>query len=405
MGFLETFSSAFSNVYSYKMRSLLTMLGIIIGIGSVIMIMSIGAGVQAAIFSEMDAFNTTSIQVGPRNMAPRVLTLDDADVIRQMPNVYAVTAMSELMNQSIQLRNPSETRRGSAFGLDEWYHTLETVTMLYGRFISRQDVANNAFVTVISPEVSMDVFGRVDSVGERMQVEGPNGRYSLTVIGILDIEPSAIGAQTPLNMALFIVPVTTLGVIDNNPDATDFFTVSIDDPDLSAATATQITNILNRRHDRDDAFLAMSTATIMDGIDAIFAAVTGFIAFVAGISLFVGGVGVMNIMMVTVTERTREIGVRKSLGATSGLIKLQFMMESTILTFIGGIIGIVFGALGARQIGSLLSAVAPLDIVPSVEMSSVLVAVTVSMLVGIVFGVYPAGKAAKLDPVDALRYE
>ena len=408
MSIIESFMWAFSNVYSYKMRSLLTMLGIIIGISSVIMIMSIGAGVQNSIFDEMEAFNMTNIQVIPRTFAQGaqgVLTMDDMDVIRQIPNVSEVSGLFELRNQTLRLRNPNETQRGTSFGIDENYDISEVVNMAYGRFITQQDVANNALVAVIRPEISMDVFGRLDSVGERLEVEGANGRYSLTVVGVLDIEESGIGAQTPLNMGLFILPISTAGLIANMPNSVDSLSVSIEDPEMSTTTATQITNILNRRHDRDDAFLAISLSTVSEGIDAVFAAVTGFIAFVAGISLFVGGVGVMNIMMVTVTERTREIGIRKSLGATSNIIKLQFVIESTILTLIGGIIGIFFGIFGAIGISNFLTSVAPLDIVPSVEINTIILAVSASMLVGVVFGVYPAGKAAKLDPIEALRYE
>lgn len=408
MNLVEMFSSAFSNVFSYKMRSLLTMLGIIIGISSVIMIMSVGSGVQETIFSELDSFNMNSLEVMPRNFlqgGQGIFTMEDLEVVRQLPNVKDVSPVLQVPNQRLQLRSPNEATTGHAFGLSEAYHNVEVINMLYGRFITEQDVINNSFVAVISPEVSIDVFGFVDSVGQRLEVEGVNGRYNLTVIGVLDIEQNAIGAQTPLNNALFIIPVTTASIIVGNPGYVESFSVAIEDPEQSTGTASQITRLLNMRHNREDAFIAMSISSFMDSVTAILSGVTGFIIFVAAISLFVGGVGVMNIMMVTVTERTREIGIRKSLGATSNTIKLQFVLESAILTSVGGIIGVILGIAGALALSSIISFILLIDIIPTVEPSVALLAVGISMLVGIVFGVYPASKAAKLDPVEALRYE
>lgn len=404
MNILESIYSAFSNVYNYKMRSLLTMLGIIIGISSVIMIMSIGEGVKNSMYSELDSFNMTNINVVPSNFNPWTLTLDDADAVSQLHNVEGVTSIAQLYNQKLQLRNPSETKSGIAWGLDQNYGNIEVIDIQYGRFITEQDVNNNAYVAVITPEISRDVFGYTDSVGESLQVEGPNGRYSLTVVGVL-AESDSIHTQTPLSNGLFVMPITTAGIISNKPNTLLQMSVSIENPELSLATAQQITALLDIRHGTEDDFIAMSGETQMDAIDAIFSGVTGFVAFVASISLFVGGVGVMNIMMVTVTERTREIGIRKSLGATNNLIKLQFVFESAILTSLGGVIGVLLGVTSAKLLSNIMSSILLMEIIPSIETSTVILAVSVSMLVGIVFGVYPAGKAAKLDPVDALRYE
>ncbi|MCL1996734.1 MAG: ABC transporter permease [Defluviitaleaceae bacterium] len=406
MALFESITSAIKSIYSYKMRSVLTMLGIIIGISSVIMITSIGDGVYQAIYSELEAFNTTSIQAMPRNMfGPPILELDDMHAAKALPNVINVTGMLELGGQQLALRTPGEFRRGSGWGLDHNYGTLENVNMLYGRFITQQDVDAEAFVAVISPEVSLDVFGFVDSVGHTLQVTGPRGRYRLTVVGILDISPVEMAPQTPLNLSMFIVPLTTAGALRNVPGRIDNFSLSVENPFLSLATADQVARLLNIRHGTDDAFLVMSATEIMDGIDVIFNGVTGFIAFVAGISLFVGGVGVMNIMMVTVTERTREIGIRKSLGATGMLIRLQFVFEAIFITFIGGVIGIVFGLLGAAALTTAATHFSGMSIYAYVDITAIIIAVVVSVLVGLVFGVYPAAKAANLDPVDSLRYE
>ena len=405
MIFFESFFSAVKSIYSYKMRSLLTMLGIIIGISAVITITSLGTGVHAAIYDELGSFNTSAIQVFPRNMRGNQITFEDMEALRRVPNVYQVSGITEINGQQVRLRNPALTRRGIVYALDQYYGAIENINMLYGRFLIEQDIANYARVAVITPEVSLEVFGVVNSVGQRLHTEGSMGRVTLTVIGVLDIEPSGVGAQTPLNMALLIMPLSTAGFLTNNPRTTDFLAVSVLNPDFSVATAEQVSRFLNIRHDRDDAFYAMSMATVLEGLDAVFVGVTGFVAFVAGISLFVGGVGVMNIMMVTVTERTREIGIKKSLGATGSIIRLQFVLEAVFLTSLGGIIGMVLGFLGATLLGNIISSVSPMEISASIDLTVVVLAISISMLVGLIFGVYPAAKAAKLDPVESLRYE
>lgn len=408
MQFTESILSAIKSVTSHKMRSLLTMLGIIIGISSVIMITSIGDGVYNAIYNEMGAFNMSTIQVFPRNIGPGGphINITDLEASLNLPNVQNATALLDVSgNQRIQLRNPNETLRGNIAGLDHNYHIMESVNILYGRFISEQDVQNNARVAVIRPEISLQVFGTVNSVGSTMYVESSMGRFSLMIIGILDVDQNAIVAQTPVSTSNFIMPVTTLAQIRNRPNEIHAFIVSVENSQFATATAEQITRLLNIRHGLDNGFVAMSMSTVMDWISLIFAGVTGFIAFVAGISLFVGGVGVMNIMMVTVTERTREIGIRKSLGATGLIIRLQFVFEAIIITLIGGIIGVIFGLVSATGLTALVSAFSPMELVATVDIFAIVIAVVASITIGIIFGVYPAGKAAKLDPVDSLRYE
>ena len=407
---IESISTALKNLYSYKMRSLLTMLGIIIGISSVIMITSLGDGVYNAIYDEMGSFNTTSLQVMPRNaFGPAVLTQDDAQVIGTLHNVEAVATMYETPMAEVILRNQIDTRRETIYGIDQNYMTIESLDMLYGRFISAQDVETNAFVAVLRPEVSLDIFGTIDSVGQTFEVNvgGGGGRHRLTVVGIVDIAIDEISmAQSPVNVGLALIPSSTAGIISNQPGGyLHAMMISLENPDLTMATSEQIVRLLNVRHDMEDGFMALSISAVMDQLDIIFAGIIGFIAFVAGISLFVGGVGVMNIMMVTVTERTREIGIRKSLGATGAVIRLQFISEAVILTAIGGVIGIISGISSAFGLVTLVNNLSPMHLGITIDYMAIAIAIIVSTAVGVIFGVYPAGKAAKLDPVDSLRYE
>ena len=403
----ESLFSALRSIAAHKMRSVLTMLGIIIGISSVIMITSIGDGVYSAIQGELGAFNMSVVQVFPRDMfGPPQLTSEDMGAIATLHNVAGVSGIIETNNhQRLQLRNPNEYRRGGISGIDHNYTIIESVSMRYGRFLTESDVANHARVALIRPEISLQVFGTDNSVGETLYIDGNLGRFSLTVVGVVDINPNHVAGQTPVNSSLLLMPRTTLADLRNHPGRVEAMLVGIDNPLFATATAEQITRLLDSRHDRTDGFTALSMSTVMEWIGLIFAGITGFIAFVAGISLFVGGVGVMNIMMVTVTERTREIGIRKSLGATGLIIQLQFLFEAVLITLIGGMIGILFGLGSAAMLSALLNMVAPMELTAAVDITAIVIAVVASITIGVVFGVYPAGKAAKLDPVDSLRYE
>ncbi|MCL1996735.1 MAG: ABC transporter permease [Defluviitaleaceae bacterium] len=414
MQLLESFSSAIKSIFSYKMRSLLTMLGIIIGISSVITITSLGDGVYNAMHEAFADFNMNSIQVFPRGIhitedggfgIEQLLHIDDVAAINSVHNVVDTSAIVELSNHRITLRN-GETRLGMAIGTDPNWSSFESFTMLHGRFIQEQDMIANSFVAVLAPWVSVDIFGFVNSVGRTFDVTGDHGRFTLTVIGIVDVERDVMAAGGVINTDMFAMPVTTAGLIRNTPGIVDAFQITLDDPALTTATSDQIVRLLNHIHDREDAFGAMGMTEALDMLDAVMLGVTAFIAFVAGISLFVGGVGVMNIMMVTVTERTREIGIRKSLGATGLIIRLQFVLEAVILTLMGGIIGIAFGLASSFALTAVINMAVPeMEIISTVNPGVIAIAIAVSMMVGIVFGVYPAAKAANLDPVDSLRYE
>ena len=403
--YLDSLYSAINSILAYKMRSFLTMLGIIIGIAAVILITSLGDAVYNTIYEEMSAFNMTSIMVMTRNFVSSIDS-EDTLAISELPNVYAVASNVGVGNLYMNLRNGSYVRRGTIVGLDHNYLLVENVNMLYGRFFSEADVINSSYVAVITSSTSLDVFGTTNSVGMNLDIEGRFGRFSPVVIGVVDFDENTLAnIGTPWGNAMATMPSTTLANRRGNPGIFDEVIVFLENDALSLATSDQIARLLNLRHGTEDAFLTLSLTTIVDGIDAVFLAITAFITFVAGISLFVGGVGVMNIMMVTVTERTREIGIRKSLGASGLIIRIQFVFESILITSIGGVIGIILGFLSSYLVTYVVRAASPLDIYVTISYMPIVIAVTTSILIGVVFGVYPAGKAAKLDPVESLRYE
>jgi len=211
---------------------------------------------------------------------------------------------------------------------------------------------------------------------------------------------------TPVSRAVAVVPITTFRDMTNrDQDIVPFIGASVSESMDIVEVSRTISALLDIRHDTEDGFMVMDTGAAFDLIDIMFTAVTVFVAFVAGISLFVGGVGVMNIMLVTVKERTREIGIRKSLGATERSIKFQFILEAIMLTIMGGTIGIVFGFFVAELMAGLISEGMGADVSAAISANNVALAFFASTAIGVIFGVYPAGKAAKLNPIEALRYE
>ena len=412
MNIFESIFSAISSVYNHKMRSALTMLGIIIGIGSVIMITSVGDGVKATIFSTLDNIDKRVIQIyhqGAGNV-DEALTFGDAEAIKRIDNVGQITMLSEMYGVEMEGRI-GEIMTGSIGGMDANYAVIEKVDIQLGRFIDDIDVENHSHVAVLTPQNAYKVFGYLNCVGEKIEVDTWFGKEEFTVIGILagaanpgEME-SMMNMTTPLTRGLAVIPITTLNDVFGNEDRIDFMGAAVVGSEAAADVAKSITTLLDIRHGTEDKYYAKSMESQFDMIDNVFTAITAFVAFVAALSLFVGGVGVMNIMLVTVKERTREIGIRKSLGATNNNIKFQFVLEAITLTIIGGAIGIGLGFLLAGLASDFITSGMGMEVKAVMSAQNIMVAFGVSTAIGVIFGVYPAGKAAKLDPIEALRYE
>jgi len=379
------------------------MLGIIIGIAAVIMITSIGQGFQNSINEVFADIGAGTIEVTVRhNLATPaansdLLTMDSVNFLSTHPDLHSVTPVAST-NGRVQLRNPTESARINVMGTTESFLDVQSLDIRFGRSLTELDVERAAPVAIIDSRLARQVFGRTDVVGESIRATFWFGTVDLLVIGVYRMEGFDIGMGVDFPTTL-LMPITYLQRIMNTHDRVDMIFVNAASLDRLEETAEEVYRLLSLKHGNENRYSVNPLMNQLDFINDIIGMVTGFVGLVAFISLAVGGIGVMNIMLVTVTERTREIGIRKALGATDGNIQFQFLVEAMILTATGGTIGIILGYYVGFPLGSLI------EIAPSVDLVTVAITVFASSLIGIVFGVYPARKAAKLDPIEALRYE
>ncbi len=399
----ETYSSLSAN----KVRSGLTMLGIIIGIASVIAMTAIGQGAQNSISSSIQSIGANLVIVMPGAArtfggpsagrgGAQSLTVDDANAITtQVSNVAEVAREVSSRKQVVASGTNTNT---TIMGTEPSYMTVRNVSIDEGNFISDQDVTNGAKVAVLGPTTRDDLFG-VDStnaVGQKIRISG----IEYSVIGIT----MAKGGSGFSNVDdMIYIPYTTAQRYISGNKYLSEIDVSAQSSSVSAQVETDITTLLTNRHNITDPtkvdFNILNQADIIATASSVTGTFTALLAAVAGISLLVGGIGIMNMMLTTVTERTREIGLRKAIGAKKQDINKQFLIEATLLTFTGGLTGVILGWLisfGVTYLGIIQA---------SVSISSIILAFCVSTAIGIVFGYYPARRAGSLNPIDALRYE
>ena len=403
MNIAESFISALQSIKANKMRSFLTMLGIIIGISSVITIVSIGQGGKEAIMGEFDDLGTNVINVSVKSLDNEIeerdyLTLKDAQLIKdKIPEVTAVVPAAGTMGY---MKTDKEKKFAEIDCITHEFNKLMKVEILARRFLSEGDIEAARNVIVIDEITANKLFkGPKDAVGQRIKVTINDNNTNFTIIGVSETTGGSMAAMFGDNYpGLGYVPITLRERIMPKVQIS-WFSVLLESMDNSKEVATKIVRLLEQSHRNEGKYAAEEGFKELDMLNNVLNIFTMVIGAIAGISLVVGGIGVMNIMLVSVTERTREIGIRKALGAKNKDIMLQFLTESIILCLIGGTIGMSLGITLGLVAGKIINI--PLGVSPLV----ILLAFTFSSAVGIFFGLYPANKAAKLDPIEALRYE
>ncbi|WP_127148025.1 ABC transporter permease [Veillonella sp. VA139] len=400
----EGFLMAWSSLIANKMRSLLTMLGIIIGVAAVIALVSIGYGVRQQITESISSLGSNLLMVYPGaprtpgvrpvSGANKTIKMGDYEAISKMDSVQAASPVASNSYLTVYM---SKNWTTTVNGANADFQYVNNWTMKSGRFITDSQIERRERVAVIGATVAKNLFGNEDPIGKDIRID----KNSFKIVGVLDEKGS--GAMGNDQDDVIVVPYTTMMERVMGVDYLRMIYIQAKEGEDLERVQADIENILRVRHgiknpDLDD-FNVNNMASIMKAVEENTATMTLFLGAVAAISLLVGGIGIMNIMLVSVTERTREIGVRKALGATYRTIITQFLIEAVVISLVGGAIGILVG-IGASQ---LIATVAKLKTV--VTTGPILLSFGFSMSIGLVFGLYPARKAAKLNPIDALHYE
>ena len=406
----QSILEALESLNSNRLRSGLTILGIIIGVAAVIAMLSVGQGAQSSITSAISGIGTNLLFVSPGNNTvdvtnPRPLTLADAQAIANPLAAPDVAAVSPSIQGSAEVSTTiGKATRSAIIGATPSYFTLQNFTVTEGSFLTQDRMLGYASVAVIGPAIADKLYGRHDGlIGATLRIN----EQPFRVVGVLASKGgSSFGSQD----SRIIVPFTTAQarlIPSTVPNSVDELLVQATSPKTVTLATEEVSQVLRERHRTQpglDDFTIFSQQDVLSIATTITGVFTIFIGGIAAISLLVGGIGIMNIMLVSVTERTREIGLRKALGARKRDILIQFLTESSLLSLFGGLIGIVLGWLLALLIGQIATATGN-AFSPTVQLNSILLATLFSAAVGLFFGIYPANRAAGLEPVEALRYE
>ncbi|MGI6090198.1 MAG: ABC transporter permease [Saccharofermentanales bacterium] len=404
--FRESMRMAWASLLANKMRSLLTMLGIIVGIGAVIAIVGVGDGAKDLIMGEFEGIGASSIIISASSSDAQDQDMITARDIEDIRNLDDVRLVSPSVYGFGYVRYYARERQVTFYGMDQDYAPLASLKVLNGRSLTHTELASKQPVALIEKNSAAQLFGNSDPIGETVEIISRGKKQTFTIMGVIETSASTFMGMTPseaeqeMPLTLYL-PLQVAQELGRRRDTFYMIMVMADDPNLLEQTGNQVLRLLETNHNNSDrnVYQKQNVTELLDQANRIIDIVTTAISAIAALSLLVGGIGVMNIMLVSVTERTREIGIRKALGATIGDIMFQFMTESVILTFVGGAIGIIFGLGASLMMGKVLGFKASISIV------AIIVALIFSSGVGLFFGIYPARKASMLNPIDALRNE
>ena len=386
---LQSIKMAWESVRSNKMRSFLTMLGIIIGVMALVVMVSLVNGATGAVTSEISALGNDLLSVSVRDDKGNPLRLEDLTAMAEDPTIATIAPDGSMY---ANVKHGYNEVRSSVMGTTAPYFAIEGLQLKDGRLLKTVDVENAAYVAVLSNDASEELFGGEPALGKTITIDG----RSFTVVGTLEKNDSLMASMFR-NYEVY-VPYTVESRMAGQPYVSSFAVAAAGDTDAAEQAVAKM--LLARFDQDDDAFTIINMSSISSAMDTVTGTLSLLLGGIAAISLLVGGIGIMNIMLVSVTERTKEIGIRKAIGAGRGTILMQFLIEALMLSLLGCIFGLLLSAL----ILAIASHIAG-TITFSMSADVVLLAVGFSSAIGLLFGLYPANQAAKKHPIDALRYE
>jgi putative ABC transport system permease protein len=408
MNLWQAIIEAVESLNSNRLRSALTILGIVIGVGAVIAMLAVGAGAQSTITGSISGIGSNLLFIYEGNSSgdvrnPKPVTTDDAAALLDQYQAPSIKAVAPMVSGSLEVTAGGKKTNTTIDGVTVDYEFVRNAVLSEGSFITDDNILGRASVAVIGADVATALFDRTDGlVGESIRING----QPFKVIGVLEAKGgSSFGSQD--NVVL--VPLTTAQVrlLHRDSNNVDMILVSATSASTVSQASDEVSQILRQRHRTkagQDDFTIFSQEDFVATAQTITGVLTIFLGGIAAISLLVGGIGIMNIMLVSVTERTREIGLRKALGARKKDILIQFLTESSLLSLFGGILGIGLGWLIGFIVGKVAAA-SGTPFTPTVGLNAILLATLFSTAVGLFFGIYPANRASNLEPVEALRHE
>jgi len=404
MNFSESFRQALDSLKANKLRSILTMLGIVMGVFSIITIMALGSATENYMNAQFEKIgaNTISISYKKMNVEKKEwLTLEDMDYIKKI--APEIKNIATYIQRSGTLRIGDKTKDAIILGVSSQYKNFDLIEMKYGRFINEFDVSKRMKAVIVDETFVKKFFKEgQDIVGETITLKAASGNTAnLKVIGVKSSGEDMFEGlmESDTFPAIIYMPITTVQSLYYNIERLDSISVSLVDKGKLREVGKRIVDSLELKHGGEDLYLAQNSADMQKAIGDVLGVVSSILLVIAIITLIVGGIGIVNILLVSVTERIREIGIRKALGAQKKDIILQFITESIIMTGISGLVGIFLGIIAGGVISSLIS------IPPVVDVQVITLAFLGSVALGLIFGVYPAKRAADLDPIESLRYE
>ncbi len=392
---IQSFKMALKSIAGNKFRSFLTMLGIIIGVMALVILVSLVSGATGSVTDSISSLGNNLLTVTISDDKGSPVKLQTLNEWMEKDGIDLIAPSGET---SATARYEGNSGSITVYGTTPPYETINGLSILLGRFIKSSDVDNHTNVVVINETAATELIGYTDCIGEEVSLDG----IKYTVVGLLEDDEDSLTAVFGRGSIVAYIPYTSLMRLSSEASSNiTSFSVSAE-TDMATAEAAMTSLLMDRFDQDDDAFTVSSRDALEDAMSDVTSVLMILLGSIAGISLIVGGIGIMNIMLVTVTERTREIGIRKAIGAGRGVILQQFLLESVVLCMFGCVIGVFLSWAVLRIISVVVSS---LSMSFSLEWNVVLIAVGFCFLIGIVFGLYPANKAAKMAPIDALRYD